>query len=116
MSQRTTLITCGDRHMGRAIQSKFETIGINVIYASFNVLGLRNFVNYGTHVLPCPGASKAIADGDRIAVNWENGQARNLEQGTEITGKPLPAILIEIAEKGGVIPVLQAEVLLEDAV
>ena len=116
MSQRTALITCGDRHMERAIQSKFATIGINVISASFNDLGLRNCVNYGIHVLPCPGASKAIADGDRIAVNWENGQARNLEQGTEITGKPLPAILIEIAEKGGVIPGLQAEVLLEDAV
>ena len=52
----------------------------------------------------------------RHVSHWENGQARNLEQGTETTGKPLPAILIEIAEKGGVIPGLQAEVLLENAV
>ena len=100
----------------RPIGNVFQKLGVaGVIAASFNGLGLGNCVNYGIHVLPCPGASKAITDGDRIAVNWASGQVRNLEQGTETTGKPLPAKLIEIAEKGGVIPVLQAEGLLEDA-
>ncbi len=82
---------------------------------SFNGLGLRNCVNYGIHVLPCPGAAEAIGDGDRIAVDWASGAVRNLAQGGEITGKPLPATLLDIAEKGGVIPMLQAEGLLEDA-
>ena len=31
MYQRTALITCVDRYMGRAIQAKFEAIGLNVI-------------------------------------------------------------------------------------
>ena len=101
---------------GRPIGNVFAELGVaGVIAASFNGLGLRNCVNYGVHVLPCPGATAAIADGDRIAVDWENGTVRNLDQESEISGKPLPSALLDIAEKGGVIPVLQAEGLLEDA-
>tara|TARA_A100001037_G_scaffold5520_1_gene5480 strand:- start:409 stop:915 length:507 start_codon:yes stop_codon:yes gene_type:complete len=100
----------------RPIGNVFQKLGVSgVIAASFNGLGLRNCVNYGIHVLPCPGAADAIGDGDRIAVDWASGAVRNLAQGGEITGKPLPATLLDIAEKGGVIPMLQAEGLLEDA-
>ena len=101
---------------GRPIGNVLAKLGVaGVIAGSFNGLGLRNCVNYGVHVLPCPGAGAAIDDGDRIAVDWESGRVRNLDQGTEISGKPLPATLLDIAENGGVIPVLQAEGLLEDA-
>ncbi len=72
-------------------------------------------MNYGVHVLPCPGAIDAIADGDRIAVDWQAGTVWNKSQGSEITGKALPQALLDIAEAGGVIPVLKAEGLLEDA-
>lgn len=100
----------------RPIGNVFSKLGVaGVIASSFNGLGLRNCVNYGIHVLPCPGAAEAIADGDRISVDWEKGVVGLLAQGTELSGRPLPAALLEIAEKGGVIPILQAEGLLEDA-
>jgi 3-isopropylmalate/(R)-2-methylmalate dehydratase small subunit len=100
----------------RPIGNVFSKLGVaGVIAASFNGLGLRNCVNYGIQVLPCPGVGAVIADGDRIAADWEGGNVRNLNQGTEIAGRPLPAALLELAEKGGVIPILQAEGLLEDA-
>lgn len=100
----------------RPIGNVFSKLGVaGVIAASFNGLGLRNCVNYGIHVLPCPGAAEAISDGDRISVDWEKGVVGLSAQGTELSGRPLPAALLEIAEKGGVIPILQAEGLLEDA-
>ena len=99
----------------RPIGNVFARLGVaGIIASTFNGLGLRNCVNYGVHVLPCPGAIDAIADGDRIAVDWQAGTVRNVSQGSEITGKALPQDLLDIAEAGGVIPVLRAEGLLED--
>ena len=113
------IIVAGDNFgvgSARPIGNVFTKLGVaGVIAASFNGLGLRNCGNYGIHVLPCPGADRAIADGVRIAVDWERGLVRNLNQGTEIAGKPLPSAPLKIAEMGGVIPILQAEGLLEDA-
>lgn len=100
----------------RPIGNVFARLGVaGVIAETFNGLGLRNCVNYGVHVLPCAGAVDAIADGDRIAVDWATGTVRNLTQGNGTVGKPVPQALLDIAEAGGVVPVLQAEGLLEDA-
>ena len=99
----------------RPIGNVFARLGIaGVVAASFNGLGLRNCVNYGVHVLPCPEANEIISDGERITVDWKGGGVRNLCRDGEASGKPLPQALLDIAEAGGVIPVLQAEGLLED--
>ncbi|MFY0610834.1 MAG: hypothetical protein JXQ99_04855 [Hyphomicrobiaceae bacterium] len=100
----------------RPIGNVLAKLGIvGVIASSFNGLGLRNCVNYGVHVLTCPDAHATLADGDRIAVDWKAGTVRNLASDRQLTGKPLPDALLEIAEKGGIIPILQSEGLLEDA-
>ena len=100
----------------RPIGNVFAWLGVaGIIAASFNGLGLRNCVNYGIHVLPCPDATQIISDGERIAVDWQAGTVRSLSRGGETSGKPVPQALLDIAEAGGVIPVLQAEGLLEAA-
>lgn len=100
----------------RPIGNVFAHLGVaGVIAASFNGLGLRNCVNYGVHVLPCPEAVNAIGDGERISVDWGAGIVRGLANGQEVSGRPVPQALLDIAEAGGVVPVLQAEGLLEDA-
>ena len=100
----------------RPIGNVFAHLGVaGVIASTFNGLGLRNCVNYGVHVLPCPGATNAISDGDRISVDWQLGSVRNLTNANEISGRALPQALLDIAEIGGVIPMLQSEGLLEDA-
>ncbi|MFY0610831.1 MAG: hypothetical protein JXQ99_04840 [Hyphomicrobiaceae bacterium] len=93
------------------VLSKLGVVG--VVASSFNGLGLRNCVNYGIHVLTCPDVTSIVSDGDRIAVDWKQGSVRNLAGGLELTGKPLPDQLLEIAEKGGIIPILQSEGFLE---
>jgi len=100
----------------RPIGNVFARLGVaGIIAASFNGLGLRNCVNYGIHVLPCPDATQIISDGERIAVDWQAGTVRSLSRDGEASGKPVPQALLDIAEAGGVIPVLQAEGLLEAA-
>ena len=100
----------------RPIGNVFARLGVaGIIAASFNGLGLRNSANYGIHVLPCPDATQIISDGERIAVDWQAGTVRSLSRGGETSGKPVPQALLDIAEAGGVIPVLQAEGLLEAA-
>lgn len=100
----------------RPIGNVLSKLGIvGVVASSFNGLGLRNCVNYGIHVLTCPDVESIIADGDQIAVDWKHGKVRNLVSESELTGKPLPDQLLEIAEKGGIVPILQSEGLLEEA-
>jgi len=100
----------------RPIGNVFSKLGIvGVIATSFNGLGLRNCVNYGIHVLTCPEVNSIVADGDQIAVDWKLGTVRNLASGSEKAGTPLPDKLLEIAERGGIVPILQSEGLLEDA-
>ena len=100
----------------RPIGNVFARLGVvGIVAASFNGLGLRNCVNYGVHVLPSPDAVGAIADGDRVAIDWEAGTIRNLTQGNDVSGNPVPRALLDIAEAGGVVPILRAEGLLEDA-
>ena len=99
----------------RPIGKVFAYLGVvGIIASSFNGLGLRNCVNYGIHVLPCPGANEVIKDGDSVEVNWEQGSVRNLTNANEILGRAVPQSLLDIAEKGGVIPMLHAEGLLEE--
>lgn len=100
----------------RPIGNVLSKLGIvGVVASSFNGLGLRNCVNYGIHMLTCADAASIVSDGDRIAVDWKQGSVRNLASGLELTGKPLPDQLLEIAEKGGIVPILQSEGLLETA-
>ncbi len=95
------------------VLSKLGVVG--VVASSFNGLGLRNCVNYGIHVLPCPDVGSIVLDGDQISVDWKTGLVRNCASGSQLQGKPLPDQLLEIAEKGGIVPILQSEGLLEDA-
>jgi 3-isopropylmalate/(R)-2-methylmalate dehydratase small subunit len=99
---------------GRPIGDVFRRLGVvGVIAESFNGLGLRNCVNYGVHVLPCPGVSGLVADGAAIEVDWKSGVVTDPETGTVRQGNPLPDALRDIVAKGGVIALLEAEGLLE---
>ena len=100
----------------RPIGKVFAHLGVaGVIASTFNGLGMRNCVNYGVHVLTCLGATTEISDGDRILVDWQSGSVHNLTKANGISGRALPQPLLDIAEAGGVIPMLQSEGLLEDA-
>ena len=80
-----------------------------ILAETVNGLGLRNCVNYGVNVLPCPGIVSAFDEGDLAEVDWTQGLVRNLTRGTALQGAPLPQPLLDIVDAGGVLEVLKRE-------
>jgi 3-isopropylmalate/(R)-2-methylmalate dehydratase small subunit len=94
----------------RAIGAVFVALGIaGIVAESFNGLGLRNCVNVGLPVLPCPGITDAFDEGDVAEVDWTTGAVRNRTRGAGLTGRALPAALQRIIDAGGVEVVLRSE-------
>jgi 3-isopropylmalate/(R)-2-methylmalate dehydratase small subunit len=94
----------------RPIGEIFVEFGMSGIVAeSFNGLGLRNCVNVGLPVLPCQGITAAFEEGDVAEVDWHAGHVRNLTKGTAIEGDPVPDVLKNIVEAGGVEEMLRNE-------
>jgi len=95
---------------GRAIGSVFRIHGLaGIVATSFNGLGLRNCVNAGLPVLPCPGIDEVFTEGDVAEVDWELGTVRNATTGAELQGRPLPAAIRDIVLQGGVEAILRRE-------
>jgi 3-isopropylmalate/(R)-2-methylmalate dehydratase small subunit len=102
---------------GRDIGSVWKALGISgVVAESFNGLGLRNCLNAGLASLPCPGILDAFDEGDVADVDWTTGAVRNVTQGTELQGNPLPDQLQAIVQNGGVENLLRREGFLADKV
>jgi 3-isopropylmalate/(R)-2-methylmalate dehydratase small subunit len=107
-------VLIGGRNFGvgsaRAIGDVFVGLGISGIVAeSFNGLGLRNCVNVGLPVLPCSGVTAAFEEGDTARVDWHLGHVENVTRGTTIEGQPVPPVLRNIVEAGGVEEMLRRE-------
>jgi 3-isopropylmalate/(R)-2-methylmalate dehydratase small subunit len=107
-------VLIGGRNFGvgsaRAIGDVFVGLGISGIVAeSFNGLGLRNCVNVGLPVLPCSGITAAFEEGDTANVDWHLGHVENTTKGTTIEGQPVPPVLRNIVEAGGVEEMLRRE-------
>lgn len=87
----------------RPIGSIFLRLGLSAVVAeSFNGLGLRNCVNAGLPVVPCPGITDLVEEGDVIDVDWHSGEVWNVTRGPRIDGVPLPSALLDIVDAGGV--------------
>jgi 3-isopropylmalate/(R)-2-methylmalate dehydratase small subunit len=98
----------------RPIGDVFVRLRLSGIVAeSFNGLGLRNCINVGLPVLPCPGITGAFEEGDVAEVNWTTGEVKNVTMGTAMQGDPIPGALRDIVEGGGVEAVLRKEGYLE---
>jgi 3-isopropylmalate/(R)-2-methylmalate dehydratase small subunit len=82
---------------------------VGVVAESFNGLGLRNCVNVGLPVLPCPGILAAFEEGEVAEVDWTNGTVSNVTRQTSLRGEPLPMALQDIVQAGGVEAVLRSE-------
>jgi 3-isopropylmalate/(R)-2-methylmalate dehydratase small subunit len=94
----------------RPIGDVLRALGIaGVVAESFNGLGLRNCVNAGLPSLPCPGVLEAFDEGDVAEVDWTTGDVKNATKGTRLQGNPVPDVLRDIVEHGGVEAVLRSE-------
>lgn len=79
-----------------------------VVAESFARIFFRNAVALGLPVLPCPGVSELFDDGDEAEVVVAEARVRNPRTGTELRGQPLPPVMVEILEAGGILERLRA--------
>jgi 3-isopropylmalate/(R)-2-methylmalate dehydratase small subunit len=81
-----------------------KTAGISVVIAaSFARIFYRNAINTGLPIMESPEAAAAIADGDKVAVDADNGEITDLTTGKVFSAQPFPPFIRSIIEKGGLI-------------
>ena len=78
--------------------------GVTCIIAdSFARIFYRNAINIGLPLIELGPAVAAIAAGDTVKVDLDNGILENVTQGKSFTIQPLPGFIQEIATAGGLI-------------
>lgn len=93
-----------------------KTAGISVVIAkSFARIFYRNAINVGLPILECPAAVDAIAAGDTVDVDTEDGSIVNRRTGERFTAEPFPPFIAEIIEAGGLVERTRAKLAAADA-
>lgn len=97
---------CGSSREHAPIALKAAGIS-GIIAESFARIFYRNAINQGIPVLTCENISKKFSTGDEIKVDWKKGKIENLSTGESAETQPLPPLLDEIVEAGGILQYLK---------
>lgn len=101
---------------GRPAARVLKELGIACLLAeSINGLFFRNCVNYGFPALEVPGVHDAFEEGDRAEIDFVAATVTSGRTGQTLTGRRWPDPLYQILAKGGILPLLEAEGLVEPA-
>ncbi|HRU98292.1 3-isopropylmalate dehydratase small subunit [Ruminococcus sp. XPD3002] len=91
---------CGSSREHAPIAIKASGISL-VIAKSFARIFYRNSINIGLAIVECPEAAEAIAEGNTVEADLDNGIIRDLTTGREYTTEPFPEFIQKIIENGG---------------
>lgn len=78
-----------------------------VIARSFARIFFRNSFNMGLPIFECDEAARAIAQGDIVAVDPDNGFIRNITTGQTFQARAIPPFMQELIADGGLIAHIQ---------
>jgi 3-isopropylmalate/(R)-2-methylmalate dehydratase small subunit len=82
--------------------------GISAIIAgSFARIFYRNSINQGLPALTYRGGRKGFKSGDEVKVDLKEGTVRNLKTNKTLKAEPLPPLMLEIVNAGGLLPYLK---------
>lgn len=85
-----------------------RAVGVSGIIAeSFARIFYRNAINQGIPVLVHEGIQEEFETGDEIEVDWASGKIRNLSTEENYEAEPLPPLLQNIIESGGILGYLK---------
>ena len=91
---------CGSSREHAPIAIKASGISL-VIAASFARIFYRNAINIGLPIVESPEAAQAVAEGDTVEADLDNGVIRDLTTGQEFAVQPFPEFIQKIIENGG---------------
>lgn len=97
---------CGSSREQAATALRYFGIA-SIVAESFARIYYRNAINLGLPVLTCPGVAAAFQQGHEAEVDLAAGTVKNLTTGRELQSQPLPPLIQEILEAGGLIPRLK---------
>ncbi len=81
-----------------------------VIAESFARIFYRNAINIGLPIVASPEAAAEIRAGDRLEVDVEQGEIRNLTQGKTYAGETFPPFIQEIIDAGNLLNYVKKKV------
>ncbi|MBR2088455.1 MAG: 3-isopropylmalate dehydratase small subunit [Oscillospiraceae bacterium] len=93
---------CGSSREHAPIAIKASGISL-VIAKSFARIFYRNAINIGLAIVESPEAADAIAEGNVITADLDNGVLHNETTGQDYTVEPFPAFIQTIIENGGLV-------------
>ena len=93
---------CGSSREHAPIAIKASGVSC-VIAETFARIFYRNAINIGLPIIECADASKAIADGDEVEVDFDSGLITDLTTGETFKGQAFPAFMQGLIDAGGLI-------------
>ena len=93
---------CGSSRKHAPIAIKAAGVSC-VIAPTFARIFYRNSINIGLPIIECPEAAAAIADGDRVKVDFGSGIITDETTGKTFQGQSFPEFMQEIINANGLI-------------
>lgn len=93
---------CGSSREHAPIAIKESGISL-VIAKSFARIFYRNSINIGLAIVECPAAAEAIANGDEVEADLDNGVILDKTTGESFKTEPFPEFIQEIITNGGLV-------------
>ena len=82
--------------------------GISAVLAKgFARIFFRNAINISLHLIECEGISGKVRPGDKLEIDTKSGTIQNLSKDETYTTKPLPDLLQQILDNGGLVNYLK---------
>jgi 3-isopropylmalate/(R)-2-methylmalate dehydratase small subunit len=92
----------------RPVATLMRHLGVVALVAEeFNSLFLRNAINNGLPALTVPGVRQHVGEGDEITISLDQGWLANRD--VRIEAPPLPSMVLDILDVGGLLPRLVAD-------
>ena len=99
---------CGSSREHAPISIKAAGVSC-VIAETFARIFYRNAINIGLPILECPEAAKAIKDGDRVEVNFDDGVITDKTTGESFKGQAFPEFMQKIIAAEGLVNYINGE-------
>lgn len=97
---------CGSSREHAPIAIKESGVSL-VIAKSFARIFYRNSINIGLAIVECEEAANAIADGDIVEADLDNGVIYDKTTGKTFQTQPFPAFIQKIIQNGGLVASIQ---------